>query len=148
MAETEAYELFDANGVVLGRLASAAAKALYSNKRVVVINAEHAIISGNRKNILKHYKARMDLKDKANPEHSPYWPRRPDLLVKRIIRGMLPYKDPSGRAAYHRLRVFIGVPTEYNAAKRTPLAKKDLSALYVRHITVKDLSKTLGYNRP
>ena len=32
------------------------------------------------------------------------------MLVKRMIRGMLPYKTARGRAAYKRLKVYNGDP--------------------------------------
>src|SRR5579875_1660977 len=104
--------VFDANDKVLGRLASTAAKNLLQGKSVAVINAENAVISGNKHTIAARYRTRLNLIEKANPEHSPYWSRRPDMLVKRIIRGMLPYNRPRGKSAYRRLKVYIGVPDE------------------------------------
>ncbi|MGD0511100.1 MAG: 50S ribosomal protein L13, partial [Candidatus Micrarchaeaceae archaeon] len=103
------YIVYDANNKVLGRLASTVAKELMNGKSVAVINAEKAFISGNKKVIRQRYNVRLRLQEKENPEHSPYWPRRPDMLVRRVIRGMLPYhKKPSGKAAFKRLRVFVG----------------------------------------
>ena len=77
------FEVFDAENKILGRLSSVVAKNLLSGKNVAVINAEKAVISGNKKVILAKYKTRLRLMEKENPEHSPYWPRRSDMLVKR-----------------------------------------------------------------
>jgi large subunit ribosomal protein L13 len=133
---------------VLGRLAPVVAKLLLKGNHVAIINAEKLVISGKKEALYAKYKQKMDWKDKANPEHSPYWPRRPDLLVKRIIRGMLPYKRKSGKEAYKRLRVFIGENIkginikEYK--KFEPNAKK-ASDLKEKYLTIRELSELLGY---
>jgi ribosomal protein L13, archaeal/eukaryotic len=89
-----AERIIDGKGAILGRAASRIAKMLLNGDSVVLLNAEKMLISGHKRNIIENYKHRLDLKDKANPEHSPYWSRKPDLFVKRVIRGMLPYKKP------------------------------------------------------
>ncbi len=139
--------LFDANGKILGRLSTIVAKSLLNGSEVVVVNAEGAVISGAKKVILEKYRTRVNLKEKMNPEHSPYWPRRPDLLVKRIIRGMLPYKKPSGKAAYRRLKVYIGMPEEFAKVKPVEMESKDPRGMYVGHITIAELSRLLGYEQ-
>ena len=68
------YIVFDAKSKVIGRVASVAAKELLNGKNVAVLNVDESIISGNRKDILARYHKRLILKEKANPEHSPYWP--------------------------------------------------------------------------
>ena len=88
--------LIDGTDKVLGRLASQAAKLLLNENSVVVVNAENVVITGHERDLTEKYKQRIELKDKANPEHSPYWPRRADMFVKRVVRGMLPYKKPKG----------------------------------------------------
>lgn len=137
--------VYDADKKILGRLASIAAKNLINGNNVVIVNSEKAIISGSKKVILEKYKTRVNLKEKANPEHSPYWSRRPDLLVKRIIRGMLPYRKPSGKAAYRRLRVYMGIPQELSKSKLVEIESKDPRTMYVSHITIEELSRLLGY---
>ncbi|MDE1868517.1 MAG: 50S ribosomal protein L13 [Candidatus Micrarchaeota archaeon] len=139
--------VFDAKDKILGRLASTAAKSLLQGKSVAVINAENAVISGNKHTIAARYRTRLNLQEKANPEHSPYWSRRPDMLVKRIIRGMLPYNRPKGKSAYRRLKVYIGVPDELRSAKPIEIKTKEPKKLYVGHVKVGDLSTLLGYTR-
>ncbi|MCL4389003.1 50S ribosomal protein L13 [Candidatus Marsarchaeota archaeon] len=147
MEQQQAQMVYDAKGKILGRLASQVAKSLLMGNEVSVINSEHAIISGNRKDIIQRYKTRVNLKEKANPEHSPYWSRRPDLLVKRIIRGMLPYRMPRGKSAYRKLKVYIGVPAELSGKKPIEIESKDPKGMYVNHMTIKELSSMLGYTR-
>ncbi|MGI0133637.1 MAG: 50S ribosomal protein L13 [Candidatus Micrarchaeaceae archaeon] len=145
--QREDIVVFDANDKILGRLASTAAKSLLNGKNVAVINAENAVISGNKATIAARYRVRLNLQEKANPEHSPYWSRRSDLLVKRIIRGMLPYNKPRGKSAYRRLRVYIGVPDDLRSVKPIEIKTKEPKKLYVGHVKVGDLSTLLGYYR-
>jgi len=141
------YEVFDAKGKIVGRLASTVAKRILQGKKVAIINSESAIISGDRKSIIKGYKTKVNLMNKVNPDHSPYWPRRPDMLMKRIIRGMLPYRKPRGKTAYRNLRVFIGEPEVFKNAKIIEIESKDPRDMYVGYITMKELSRSLGYDK-
>lgn len=50
-------------------------------------------------------------------DSGPYYPKRPDRIFKRAIRGMLPYKTEDGREALSNVRVYVGNPT---SATRTP----------------------------
>lgn len=145
--QNNAIVVFDAKDKVLGRLASTVAKSLLTGKEIAVVNAEEAVISGNRASIAERYRTRLNLQEKANPEHSPYWSRRPDLLVKRIIRGMLPYNRPRGKSAYRRLRVYIGVPDELKSAKPIEIKTKEPKKIYVGFVRVGELSALLGYDR-
>ncbi|HUC38997.1 MAG TPA: 50S ribosomal protein L13 [Candidatus Acidoferrum sp.] len=138
--------VFDATDKILGRLASTVAKSVLSGNNAVVVNSEKAIITGSKKVILERYKIRVNLKEKENPEHSPYWSRRSDLLVKRIIRGMLPYRKPSGKEAFRRLKVYIGTPDEFAKIKPIEIESKNPKDIYVGYITIGELSKLLGYN--
>jgi large subunit ribosomal protein L13 len=140
------YEIFDAENKILGRLSSVVAKRLLLGKKIAIINADKAVISGNRNFIVEKYKTRLNLMEKENPEHSPYWPRRPDMLVKRIIRGMLPYNKPHGKTAYRNLRVFMGKPPAFASAKISAMESKDPNKLYVSHMTIGELSELLGYD--
>ncbi len=146
--EFKDYIVYDAKDKVLGRLASTVAKELLNGKSVAVINAEKAFISGNKLMIAARYKVRLRLQEKENPEHSPYWSRRPDMLVRRIIRGMLPYhKKPSGKAAYKRLRVYSGVPKELNGHKAIQVETKGPKNMFVGYVYIEDLATTLGHDK-
>ncbi len=98
--------IVNAEGSILGRLSTEVAKLLIKGEEVIVINADKAMIVGHKTSIINDYKRKLELKDKVNPEHSPYFSRRPDLIVKRSIKGMLP-KHAMGRIAYKRLKVYI-----------------------------------------
>ena len=142
---TEKEFVIDCDAKILGRLASHVAKLLLKGNKVVLVNAERSAISGHASGIVAEYKRRVELQDKANPEHSPYWSRRPDFLVKRIVRGMLPYKKAKGKEAYGRLRVYVGIPAEFSKAKFEKVQVKERQEAYESSITVKELSEGLGY---
>jgi large subunit ribosomal protein L13 len=137
--------IIDCDSKILGRLASHAAKLLLLGNKVVLINAEKAAISGHVSSIASDYKQKIELQDKANPEHSPYISRRPDLFVRRVVRGMLPYKKAKGREAYKRLRVYVGIPSGIDKKNIEEIKVKDRKETYESAITVKELSERLGY---
>ena len=105
----------DASGCVAGRLASVVAKLALEGRRVVVVNAEKAIITGDFNMVLNWYKKKItEWRTHYNPEKvGPKIPRRPDRILKRIIRGMLPRKYWRGRKALKRIRVYMGIPPDY-----------------------------------
>ena len=106
--------IVDGEGLVLGRLASTVSKKLLSGERVTVVNAEKIIISGNKDWAYAKYKQRLDRASISNPRRmGPKYPRRPDDIFRRTVRGMIPYKQPKGRVALKGLRVHVGVPMEF-----------------------------------
>src|SRR5208282_4284269 len=142
------FVVVDAKDCVVGRVASQVAKQLLDGKKVAIVNSEMAYMTGSRIALVRRYRTRLNIQEKENQEHSPYWPRRPDMLVRRIIRGMLPYhKKPSGKAAFKRLKVFVGVPKELNGFKTIEIQTKQPKQMYVGYVYIGDLSKLLGYDR-
>ena len=109
--------LIDGDEAILGRVGSRVAKLLIEGNEVALINAEKIRITGHIPDLAAKYKRLIELKDRANPEHSPFYSRRPDLFVKRSIRGMLPYKQPKGKAAYKLLKVYMGDAKDIKEAK-------------------------------
>ncbi len=132
----------DGKGKVLGRLASRVAKMLLEGKEVHLINAEHIIITGDPKLIVERYKVRRRLQNKHDPEKSPKWPKVPWMLVRRIIRGMLPRKKLRGRMAFKRLRVYNGNPAGLAVDTEIEEAIKPLPSKY---ITIGELCRHLGW---
>ena len=133
--------IIDAENARLGRLASFVAKKLLQGEKIEIINAEKTIITGNPDSTVEKY---LRLRRKGSPQHGPFFPRRPDLIVRRTIRGMLPYKKPKGRNAYKNLKVHIGVPDglEGEIVKFTEKQKP----IRCRYITIFELAKRIGWN--
>ena len=108
-----AMRIINAEGLILGRLASKVARMLLEGEEVVIVNAEKAIITGNREDIFAKFKQRTELRTRTNPRRGPFYPKRSDEIVRRAIRGMLPWKTNRGRRAFKKLRVYAGVPREF-----------------------------------
>jgi len=110
--------ILNAENKVFGRLASISAQQAMDGEEVIIVNAEKAIITGKKEFILKKFKTRIDLTVKGNPEKgAAKYSRTPDRILRRAIRGMLPFKSARGRAAFKRVRVFIGAPKELENQK-------------------------------
>jgi len=102
--------LVDATDQILGRMASIVAKRLLEGEQVTIVNAEKAIITGDPMRVKEKFKTKFDLARVVNPRRGPFFPRTPDRIVSRAIRGMLPWSKPRGKEAFRRLRVYRGVP--------------------------------------
>ncbi len=131
----------DATDLVLGRLSSIVAKKLLNGEEVVILNAEKAAIVGNRRRIYREYKEKREL---GNSRKGPFFPRMPDRIVKRTVRGMLPKDNTRGRMALKRLRVYIGTPAEFKSVKTEDIGAKVEGIEGTTYITVGDLSRYLG----
>ncbi len=133
----------DGNGMVFGRIASKISKELLKNNEVVLINAEKILISGNPKAIVDRYTTKRALKNKSNPKKSSNFPRVPKMFVKRIIRGMLPWKRPRGKEAYRNLIVYEGIPEKITQA---PIVFEECRPKNIsKYITIEKICKRFGY---
>ena len=125
---TKEWVVVDAEGQVLGRLASKVAKILRGKNKpsftphvdcgdnVIVINAEKVILTGKK------------LTDKEYVRHSGYpggqtfqsaediLKKYPERLVEKAVKGMLP-KNRLGRELFRNLRVVIGENHDHEAQK-------------------------------
>lgn len=99
--------IYDAKGAVVGRLSTAVVKDLLKGNEVFIINSEEAILSGNTQPIVEKLKRLMNM-GRSSSLKGPKIIRSSDRILKRMIRGMLPWDKPRGRAAFKRLKCFIG----------------------------------------
>jgi len=136
--------VYDAENQVLGRLCTTIAKKLLEGEKIVVVNVEKAVISGNPKEKIKTYLQKIH---RGDPIHGPFFPKQPDKIFQRTVRGMLPRYKPSGRKAYKNLKVFIGVPEELKDKKFEKVKSADVRKLKCKYIKLGDLSLALGSKR-
>jgi large subunit ribosomal protein L13 len=129
--------IVDAEEAILGRLATKIAKELLKGEDITIINSEKAIITGNPDAIVERF---FEKRERGDPNKGPFYPRYPDKLLKRVVRGMLPYKKDRGRKALRRLTVFIGNPDNLKGEKISK-TEEDIKCKY---LTLKDLCKKLG----
>lgn len=136
----------DATDQIAGRLSSKVAKLILSGKRVVVVNAERSLISGSRTSVVNQWKERLELSSRVNPIYGPIHPRRPDNILRRMVRGMVPRKKPKGAVAMKRLRVYIGVPEGVDGSKLQKFEETTATRPIPVYVTMGDLSRSLGWN--
>lgn len=134
--------IIDAQGLILGRMASVIAKRLLEGESIIVLNAEKATISGKRLQIVKEAKTFLEV---GHPRKGPYHPRMPDKIVRRTIRGMLPRKKSKGKQAYKRLKVYLGTPSEFNDEEIQTIPDASAEKLKSPYITVGELAKEIGW---
>ncbi|GAH68356.1 unnamed protein product [marine sediment metagenome] len=137
--------IIDANNAILGRLCSEVAKHLLDGYAVNIVNCENAIISGKKHSVLNEYRAMHKIHTHTNPRRGPFHPKRPDRLVRRTVRGMLPWKKSKGRTAYHRLITYIGIPEELSSLEIIKPKHADANKLDCKKITIGDLCKEFGW---
>ncbi|MEM5834638.1 MAG: 50S ribosomal protein L13 [Candidatus Aenigmatarchaeota archaeon] len=133
--------MIDAENQILGRLASRIAKKLLEGEKIIVVNCEKAVISGNPKYTIKKYLEKIQ---RGDPKHGPFFPRTPDGIFRRTVRGMLPWDRAKGRKAFKNLKVFIGIPEELKDKKFEKFKEADASKLKCEFISLEELSIALG----
>ena len=85
-------KIFDAENQILGRLSAIVAKDLLKGEKVFVVNCEKSVLSGNPKYKLSKYLEKIQ---KGDVKKGPFFPKTPDGIFRRTVRGMLPVKKPS-----------------------------------------------------
>lgn len=143
---SEEIIIVDAKDQILGRMASKVASLLLSGKNVIIINAEKAVISGTKERVLERFREKFRRSTLKNPEKLGHRnPRKPDNIVRRTIRGMLPYKQEKGRIAYKRLKVYIGVPESLQKHNYVRFPDADASRLGNKYVYLGDVLKFFGW---
>jgi large subunit ribosomal protein L13 len=136
--------LVDAEGQILGRMTSKVAKKLLNGERIIIVNAEKAIISGKKKSKVAEAKKFLEV---GSPEQGPFHYRRPDRIVKKTVRGMLPFKQPKGKTALKRLKVYMGIPAELTGKELVKFTEAEAAKLKGPHFTLAELAKEVGWNQ-
>jgi large subunit ribosomal protein L13 len=136
--------VINAENKILGRLSSLVAKRLLLGDKINIINAEKSIITGSRKSILNKYKKRLQIRTATAPWKGPLHPRMPDRLLRRIIRGMLPWDTPRGRTAYKRLKVYIGTPNHLDEASLDSFPKIECKTMR-KKVYLSEICKEIGW---
>lgn len=148
------YQVYDAKDKILGRFCSQIAKKALLGERVVIVNAKDAIISGTKRNIHEKFLAKLNIRTATNPTRGPFWPRRPDTFMRRVIKQMLPRKKLRGKEALRRIHVYISdIPDRFkNRYQKLILgeirnADKIRLSYYNRYITLENLCLRIGWKK-
>ena len=136
----------DGTNHIAGRLASNVAKLLLQGQRVTVINCEKIMMSGTRSNQIKEYREFLEINSIINYKHGPVHYRRPDTIISKMIRGMLPYEGkPSGVAAFKRLRAYVGSPKELKSLEKIQFEKALIRKAASNYTTMGSLCRVIGW---
>ncbi|MGA3059978.1 MAG: 50S ribosomal protein L13 [Candidatus Bathyarchaeia archaeon] len=135
--------LVNAEGLIVGRMCSKVAKRLLNGEEVIILNAEKAVFSGKKKS--KVLEAHIFLEVGA-PRRGPFHYRRPDRFLRKAVRGMVPFKQPKGKNAYKRLKVFMGVPLELKDKEMITFTEASSANLKGPHFTLGEMAKEIGWN--
>jgi large subunit ribosomal protein L13 len=141
VAGFEADVVVDARDCILGRVASQVAERALDGERIAVVNAERAVITGREEQIKEKFRERRG----HGSDRGPYYPKRPDRILKRSNRGMVPHKRPRGREAFENVRVYVGNPYEDDEAEILDDTSLDRLST-IKFVSLGDVSESLGAN--
>lgn len=136
--------VINGEGLILGRMCSKVAKRLLNGEEIIIVNAEKVVLSGKRKSKVAEAKEFLEV---GAPERGPFHSRRPDRIVRKTVRGMVPWKQPKGKVAYKRLKVFMGIPEELKDQKLETFIDVQASKLKGPHFTLAELAVQIGWNQ-
>lgn len=133
--------VIDAKNLILGRLSTYAVKQALQGETVHIVNANRAVITGDKKIILESYRRKKTL---GGPLIGPFHLRMPDRIVKRCIRGMLDHKAPRGKDALARIKCHIGVPSFLSNVEAVSFPKMSVDKTHAKYVFIETISKELG----
>jgi large subunit ribosomal protein L13 len=137
--------IVDATDCIAGRMCSRVSKLLLKGNRVSIINSENAMLSGDKYKTIDLYKEFLEINSVTNPVHGPFHPRRPDTILTKMVRGMIPKTKTSGIEAFKRLRVYIGTPHGLSKSKRESFEDTKITRSPSRYISVGEVAKQIGW---
>ncbi|MFB6074066.1 MAG: 50S ribosomal protein L13 [Haloarculaceae archaeon] len=140
VAEFDADVVVDVRDCILGRVASQVAERALDGERVAVVNAERAVVTGREGDVVERFQQRREI----GSDRGPAYPRRPDGILKRSIRGMVPHKTPRGREAFENVRVYVGNPLEEEGEVLEGTSLDRLSN--IKFVSLGDVSEAIGGN--
>jgi len=136
--------VINGDGLLLGRLASLVAQRGLAGEEIAIVNVENVVISGSRARVLGIYKHKAERRASGD-RWGPFLHRRPDHIMKRTIRGMLPYKRPRGVEAMKLIKCYVGVPVELVGKEMEVPEDAHMNRLNSpNHITLAAVSTFLG----
>lgn len=136
---TREWWIVDANGVVLGRLASEVAKILRGKHKptfaphvdvgdhVVIVNASKVVLTGNKllaKQYIRHSGYPGGLR---SVPYSKLMATRPELAIEKAVKGMLP-ANRLGRSMIKKLKVYAGSQHPHSAQDPKTMDLKEVAA--------------------
>ena len=133
--------IVDATDLIVGRLATFVAKQALLGEQVDIVNSEKAVVSGSKKDVLAKYLRKVQM---GNITKGPFLHRSADRLLRRSIRGMLPYKQSKGADAFKRIMCHIGTPKKFEGQESKTIENAQSKKLpNYKYITLKEISSLI-----
>jgi large subunit ribosomal protein L13 len=127
-----AWHVVDADGLVLGRMATEVAtvlrgkhKAIFARHvdtgdHVIVVNAAKVVVTADKAAKKVHYRHSGYPGGLKRERYGDVLATKPEEAVRRAVRGMLP-KGPLGRQMLRKLKVYAGPAHPHTAQSPQPL---------------------------
>ena len=128
-AAEKKWYIVDAEGMVLGRLATEVANILRGKNRpyytphtdsgdyVIVVNCEKIKFTGNKLDKKVYYWHTNHIGGLKQRTAREQLEKRPELIIQKAVKGMLP-KSSLGRVQLSKLKLFVG--PEHNKEAQKP----------------------------
>jgi large subunit ribosomal protein L13 len=132
----------NAENLIVGMVASVAAKKALLGEQVEIVNCGQAVMSGKKTVTFQSYVRKQKM---GTHRKGPFYFREPDRFVKRVIRGMLPHRQEKGRQALKRIRCFQGIPDSAKKEDYKTIESAHFTKLKsTRYVYVKDVCRIMG----
>ena len=146
VVRTDRPIVVDATNHIAGRLASSVAKLLIQGNRVSIVNCEKIMMSGTRSNQIQEYREFLEINSIINYKHGPKHFRRPDTVMAKMIRQMLPFdRKPSGKESFQRLRTYIGSPKEIKGLEKIQFEKALIKREASNYTALAEICRVIGW---
>jgi large subunit ribosomal protein L13 len=131
-------KIIDGENLILGRLASFAAKEALKGERITILNCEKIMISGKKQQIQKDIKIKRARR--GSSQKTPLYPKESFKIVKRTIRGMLPnHRTGRGREALNKIKCYNGIPKEFEKSEKIKIHEGKT----IKSFELKDILKNI-----
>lgn len=135
-------KVIDGTDMILGRLVTRVAKLALAGEEIAIVNCDNVIVIGKRSEIFARYKQRVD---RGTWKTGPLVHRGAERIVRRTVRGMLPYKTPAGEEAFKRVMCYRDVPAKLANEKTETFEEINIHKTdNVKFVTIKEISTFLG----
>jgi len=141
MSEEKDLKVINAEGKILGRLASRIAQEVRDGETVRVVNSGEAVISGKREKIYADYRQKYE---RGRRDTGPYFPKRSDKILKRTVRNMLPHEKSEGREQLSMVRTYLGVPDRFEGEVEEVDVKEGNDLKNRNYVKLGDVAKFIG----
>ncbi len=135
-------KVINGENLVMGRVASRIAKAVLLGEEIALLNCEKIMVTGSRETILSRQRFLADLIGK--PDKGRFYYTRPDMFVRRVIRGMLP-KNARGIVAFKRIKCYISVPEQFASASAETFEEANIKKIpNLKYMSVSEICRLMG----